>query len=358
MAITVIPPSRTGGQEFLEAFTPYLQQAFSYLLQRKMQEQQRQRNIEQAQQILPGLFQQPSYEELTRQRGMPTQGLQYPQALPPTEREAFYKDIYTRKFGEKVPSQFLKFAPEKAQQYPGFGINLQTGEMEYKVPTPDIFTQMAQWEAQKGKGVGTQPITLPSSTPEEAIQQKVIGEGGEIKDYTAKPIYSTGKGGLKIITGYEAELTPGAEAEAKARGQEKIKSESLVKQFSFIKEDFNTLKTSLSKIPAGRFAGPQAYLEALGGGEGSEYVFNYTRDRDLILSKIAKTFGGEVGVLTEGDIKRIRDAFPPLWMNQRERDFQIKWINDYIQRRIDAYSDGQPQTDLEYQKYLQAIGGQ
>ena len=69
----------------------------------------------------------------------------------------------------------------------------------------------------------------------------------------------------------------------------------------------------------------------------------------MILSKIAKTFGGEVGVLTDRDIQRISRGFPALWMNARERDAAIQWVKDYIRRRIDEYtqaSQGSP-TGLE-----------
>lgn len=137
MPITVIPRQpapRTGVGEFVDAANPYIQQAFALMLKRQMEEQQRQRNMEQAQQMFPDAFTQPSYEELAGQRGIPT-NLQYPQALPQDQREAFYKDVYTRKFGAEIPSKYKKFSMEKAKQYPGLGVDFTTGATEYKVPS-------------------------------------------------------------------------------------------------------------------------------------------------------------------------------------------------------------------------------
>jgi len=118
------------------------------------------------------------------------------------------------------------------------------------------------------------------------------------------------------------------------------KYKDLIKQYKPIQGDLDSLLKSLNKIPGGRVAGPKAQLGAMFGMPGSEYVLNYQRNSDLILSKIAKTFGGEVGVLTEGDIKRIKRALPALWMNPRERAFAVNWIKQYIQRRIVEFSKG------------------
>jgi len=116
-----------------------------------------------------------------------------------------------------------------------------------------------------------------------------------------------------------------------------VKYEDLLLQYDFIVDDVDSVLGFLDQVPAGRFQGPAAMVNAMAGGKGSEDVLAYTRTKDLIVSKIAKTFGGEVGVLTEQDIRRISKAFPALWMNDRERKRQVTWIKDYLQRRLDAY---------------------
>ena len=136
---------------------------------------------------------------------------------------------------------------------------------------------------------------------------------------------------------------------ARARGTQQVKYEDLITQFNFISQDVDSVFGFFEKVPAGRARGPSAQVGAVFGLKGSENVLQYTRTKDLILSKIAKTFGGEVGVLTDRDIQRISRGFPALWMNARERDAAIQWVKDYIRRRIDEYtqaSQGSP-TGLE-----------
>ena len=59
--LQVIAPRRTGLQEFSEGMSPYLQLAFKQMLERKYQDQQRQRNIELVQQAQPQAF-TPDYQ--------------------------------------------------------------------------------------------------------------------------------------------------------------------------------------------------------------------------------------------------------------------------------------------------------
>ena len=128
-----------------------------------------------------------------------------------------------------------------------------------------------------------------------------------------------------------------AAATGTATGSQQVKYQDLLTQFGIIRQDVDSVLEPLNRIPAGRLAGPAAQVGAAFGQEGSEDVLLYTNTKDLIVSKIAKTFGGEVGLLTEGDIQRISKAFPAIWMNDRERQVQIQWIKDYIQRRLTEY---------------------
>ncbi len=141
-SIQVIPARRTGGQEFTEAFSPYLQQAFAMMMQRKIQEQQRQKNLEQARQVMPGMF-QPTPEMI--QAPSPVQQYATPQGQIPTR--------------PAIPKQY-QFNMQQASQYPGMGINFKTGEMEYKVPQP--LTPTYIYDPSTG---GVKPMTLPTGEP-------------------------------------------------------------------------------------------------------------------------------------------------------------------------------------------------
>ena len=125
MAVIYLPAverTPTGLEQFSNSFSPYLQQAFQAQLQRKMYEfqlqkqqeianQQRQQNIEQAQEMFPGVFTEipQKYANIAGMGQVP---------VKPSEP-------YTPKY---------KYNMEKASKYPGLGIDLTTGGMDYKVP--------------------------------------------------------------------------------------------------------------------------------------------------------------------------------------------------------------------------------
>jgi hypothetical protein len=110
--IQAIHPRRTGGQEFVDAFSPYLQQAFQMMLQQKMQEQQTQRNLQLMADM--GLAEriQPEEAQITSEAGFTPK---YPQMLPPAERQAFYQDVYKMKYGK--PGTEMVEAPGPVAQY-------------------------------------------------------------------------------------------------------------------------------------------------------------------------------------------------------------------------------------------------
>ena len=124
---------------------------------------------------------------------------------------------------------------------------------------------------------------------------------------------------------------------ARSSGKKATEYADLITQFGFIENDMNSVLKSLDNIPEGRMNEAKRLFRKATGEPGSEDIFLYEGNRDLILSKIAKTFGGDVGVLTEGDIARIRAAFPATWMNIRERQAKIDWIKEYVRSRIESY---------------------
>lgn len=155
------------------------------------------------------------------------------------------------------------------------------------------------------------------------------------------------KGGV-TLTNPQAEAERAAMIQLeKSKAMQRVKNQELTRQFGFIEKDIDAIFTSLGKVPAGRLAGPIAAGKAALGMPGSENVFDYENSKELIMAKIAKAFGGEVGVLTDRDIDRINRAFPPLWMNPRERASRIQWIKDYVQRRVEAYTVETPEEVSE-----------
>ena len=122
--------TKTGGEAFLEGASPYIQQAFAMMLQRKMQEQQRQRNLDLARQTNPELFTETTPLS-TYQRFLP-QGTEMNLApgLTP-EKQTQYASQLTQAKGITIPERVKKFALNKEKL--GLPtINVTTGEVSYK----------------------------------------------------------------------------------------------------------------------------------------------------------------------------------------------------------------------------------
>src|SRR3990167_5601908 len=144
----------------------------------------------------------------------------------------------------------------------------------------------------------------------------------------------SGAGGLP-------KLTPLTEtAEERADVKQRATAKTLLADTQLILEDIDTLFTYLDEVPAGRVAGSMVEAEKIWGTDSPAALGlrNYESEKDLFLAKIAKTLGGEVGVLTDRDIARIAAAFPKFWMTAKERTDRIAQVKLYIQRRVDSFT--------------------
>ena len=130
MAITVIPRSQSGGEAFTEGFSPYLQMAFQAMLKRKMEDQQRQKNLDLARQTNPELFTETT--PLSAYQKYLPQGVEMNLApgLTP-ERQTQYASQLTQAKGIKIPESIRKFAFNK-EKLGMPTINVSTGEVSYK----------------------------------------------------------------------------------------------------------------------------------------------------------------------------------------------------------------------------------
>lgn len=127
---------------------------------------------------------------------------------------------------------------------------------------------------------------------------------------------------------------------AKKRATEASKAREAISQATLIQQDLNDVFDDFLKIPenirgpvAGRTVGPAERLaQTPGGGEAAQL---YEDSINFFLSNLARSLGGERGVLTDRDIARVRALMPQL----RDRDTlarsKIDRVNDFIQRRID-----------------------
>jgi len=324
MSIQVLPAQRTGGQDFVDAFTPYIQLAFQAMMKRQLEEQQRQRNIQQAQQMMPEAFTS-DYEAATRgQKGV---NVNLQQGYQPTPE--MWQQIYQGQTGKTtVPSQYMKFMPEQAQKYPGMGINFQTGEMEYKVPS----------------NFGTMPII--NITSEGKAEQ--IG---------------TAPKGAKIVSGM-GEPSP---AQQKFEAEQKEKTQQLEEKSQFIKDSASDALNTIGEIEKGiGHFGLFGQLPSIPGTERYTWETNINKllsgkmiDLMTKMKEASKTGATGFGQLSEKEGQILREASTALKRGLTPEKAQ-EYLNSMKATLQKVMQGGQQlqQTGLEYQKYLQAIGGQ
>ena len=192
MAYIMLPtPQRTptGLEEFAKPFSEQLQLAMQNMLKTQMENQQRERNLQQAYQTSPELF-SPDYAGAIKARGAKWS------PLPGSEKEA-----YESKYGTKIPAKFLPF---KGGLQPS--INYTTGEITAKPEDPfnAYYKSLLAGKGEKGdSGIGFLPLSA-----EEAIDSFIKDNPGIKKEdiiVTPKPIP-----GRKGVAYYEA-TAPGAE---------------------------------------------------------------------------------------------------------------------------------------------------
>lgn len=153
MAVYFAPERKTGLGEFAEGMKPGLQQAFQFYLQNKMQEMQRQKQMEQMSQTFPEAF-TPNYEGAVREK--------YPVKLfegyQPTPEQ--WQEVYQKKTGRlTVPSQFMKFNPAALPE----GIKINMPPFIYEKPQPNLFQNVTiDAEGNPAIKIGEQVIPLKS----------------------------------------------------------------------------------------------------------------------------------------------------------------------------------------------------
>lgn len=188
------------------------------------------------------------------------------------------------------------------------------------------------WGALTGQ---SQQSTKPIQQTQSTVQPNGISQmaAPEIDPFTGKP------------------TTAGVQQEAinkqiEAQGLEKAKTEAKnaekVRGMEAIESDLESLLGLYNKIPEnlkgpieGRLLGTPA--KALGI---NKELNTYEDSRGLVLANISREFGGEKGVLTDRDIKRIEDAFPNKTDTKEIAEQKIAFIRDFVGRKIEVKTKG------------------
>lgn len=205
--------------------------------------------------------------------------------------------------------------------------------------------QPSQPVAQSGST--QQPNQLLGSGPMNPVGNQLASmKAPEIDPFTGKP---TTEGVRQEAINKQIEAQGLEMAKTEAKNAEKAKG------MQAIEGDLNSVLKLYNEIPGG-LKGPiegrtLGTLAKLTGFNAS--LNTYEDARGLVLANISREFGGEKGVLTDRDIKRIEDAFPKREDTNEIATKKIEFIRDFVKRKIDVKSpnaplSGQTKSGLKY----------
>jgi hypothetical protein len=198
------------------------------------------------------------------------------------------------------------------------------------------------WGALTGQPTQQAVAPVPSQDAPQAPSGIDQMQAPEIDQFTGKP---TTAGVQQEAINKQIEAKGLESAKTEAKNAEKVKG------MEAIEGDLNSLLSLYKEIPAG-LKGP---IEGRTMGVGAKMLglntalTTYEDSRGLVLANISREFGGEKGVLTDRDIKRIEDAFPNKTDTEAIAEKKIAFIRDFVGRKIEVKTKGarkQESTDL------------
>ena len=137
---------------------------------------------------------------------------------------------------------------------------------------------------------------------------------------------------------------------AKQRGQGgtiKLKEKEALIGLESTNQDIDSLATNQINIPAGFVGGGAEKVKAFTkgftqeGGLSAGRVGEFDSLKSLMMSNIARNLGGERGVLTDQDLKRIEAGFPQITDSEIEREKKIGNLKNFIERRVNLRIRGE-----------------
>lgn len=107
-----------------------------------------------------------------------------------------------------------------------------------------------------------------------------------------------------------------------------------------VEEQLNNLETMFDKLPQNKFSAYTggAWRNLTGTLTADEAEFN--AQRTLLFNKIARDLGGEKGVLSDQDIKRVSDALPTIYDNPEQRAGKMAAVRNLLQIRMNQVNSG------------------
>jgi hypothetical protein len=342
MALYILPPKRTGLQEFTEGVQPYIQQAFAMLLQKQAAEQEQQKAMRQLTDM--GLA----------ERKLTPQGEKYAASQLKSIEEGAPIQAEMPQIPEKYKTYQIN--KEKISKYPGLKIPL-AGGVEYNVPQPDIYSQMFAY--QNASGQNKEDIIYRDVFGKEIPQSEAeadIAQGNT--DYFISRKETTRSGIKEVPISKPADLD---KAQAK-----KIKSDFIIDQ---AKENLATIQEVKKGI---NYFGAYGMIPAIPSVQPEKYNWQVNIERllagkmiDLMtqMKEASKTGATGFGQLSEKEGQILREASTSLKKGlnpedaMRYLDQMENALNKIIQSKTSKVNISLSDKEA-YQEYLRVTGGQ
>lgn len=198
------------------------------------------------------------------------------------------------------------------------------------------------WEALTGQGSGQAKQQAPQQPQATGIQNQQPEQSSSLIDQMKAPQVDQFTGKLTDEGVKQEAINKQIEAQGLEKAKTEAKNAEKVKGMEAIEGDLNSLLSLYKEIPE-NLKGP-IQGRTLGVGAkifGTNTALNTYEDaRGLVLANISREFGGEKGVLTDRDIKRIEDAFPNKTDTADIAAKKIEFIRDFVGRKIEVKTKG------------------
>ena len=219
------------------------------------------------------------------------------------KQKAYERDVELLNFKQTLPSQRQKEIAE---------MSIASG-----IPEKDIYSAM--YDKMK----------------KEADLQPTFGQmASAVKDGVVSPEVANAQLGQDVFQ--LSTKKKDAEEKALKQRQEQIAGiQAVDKQL----DEFEALFDALPQNKAAAYTGG-LFRDLTGTLTPEEAEFN--AKRTLLFNKIARDLGGEKGVLSDQDIKRIEQALPTMYDNPQQRASKMAAIRGLVQIRLNQLNSGMP----------------
>lgn len=168
---------------------------------------------------------------------------------------------------------------------------------------------------------------LEQQKMQNALQRAYLIHGGGGSSSSGSSSGGTATGGAASVSGDG--LTP----------KQIQKNQEMLNSLNAIQDQMDRFSSSFGKVRGSKAGALLADMYA-SNGFGNEAEANFNAQRTLLFNKIARELGGEKGVLSDQDIKRIEASLPALSDSLPQKKAKMQAIYNLLEDRKSQYGGG------------------